>query len=75
VSAKRELTTSDDVLVAKQIGIGSCQRPECGCKSVYVQLIDEREAIFAVGPLAPEDALALAHQLRAEALKLLGGEQ
>jgi hypothetical protein len=63
------------IQVAKSIGIGECTERACGCGGLFVQLVDERDKVFAVGPLTPETALAFAEMLRAEALRKLGGVQ
>jgi hypothetical protein len=75
VSANAKPENARGIEFAKGTSIGVCDSPECGCNAVYIQLLDDRMEIFAIGALPPEAALTYAEDLRRVALKKLGGLQ
>ena len=56
-------TDCEAVLVSTGISIVRCESPSCDCSGVFIQLVDAEGSVFAVAPLTPETARAVAQQL------------
>jgi len=50
MTISREEAGRRGIRVASQFSIASCTDPTCGCSGLFIQLVDEDGAVFAIAP-------------------------